>query len=419
MRQRQYTLTRDQVHAHASRLVLAHVGLRDVGRRCTAVVVVQVLFAACARLCSLFAICGRLRDAPCDESVRQALLATLPGYAELQRRLNRALQGDLPRALRRRRYDVAIDLFLIPYHGRPQAEETEIVRGAPRSGTSHFHGYATAYVVRKGRRYTVALTGVGQGDASEQVIRRLLHEAARAGVRPRVLLLDRGYWKVNVVRYLQAARQPFVVLVPCQGRKPDHPRGVGGTQVLCYQRRSGWHTYQLRDTSHGRTATVRVGVRVTTQGRAQAQRGRRRSGASRHRASRGPGRPYAFWGWEPASYKALAERYRRRFAIETSYRQVHQARIRTSSRSPLLRLLYVGLALLLRNVWVWVHYQILARPRRGGRLLRWGRLRFRALLAWLEDVAVAAFGLATALPTELPVPATLPPSEPATDFGNY
>jgi putative transposase len=115
----------------------------------------------------------------------------------------------------------------------------------------------------------------------------------------------------------------------------------------------------------------------------------------------------------------VAQRYRRRFAIETTHRQVHQARIRTRTRSPLLRLLYVGLALVLRNVWVWVHRHLLAKPRRGGRLLQWGRLRFRELLAWLEDVAVDTFGLADHLRTELPVPPAFTPSEAAADFGNY
>jgi putative transposase len=44
--------------------------------------------------------------------------------------------------------------------------------------------------------------------------------------------------------------------------------------------------------------------------------------------------------------------YRRRFGIETSYRQMNQGRIRTSTRRPELRLLFVAVALILRNVWV-------------------------------------------------------------------
>jgi hypothetical protein len=67
-----------------------------------------------------------------------------PADAELQRRLNRALQGDLPHALRRRRQPLAADLVLIPYHGKPLHSPEEVYRSKAKSGTSHFHAYATA-----------------------------------------------------------------------------------------------------------------------------------------------------------------------------------------------------------------------------------------------------------------------------------
>ena len=75
--------------------------------------------------------------------------------------------------------------------------------------------------------------------------------------------------------------------------------------------------------------------------------------------------------------------YRGRFGIESSYRQVHQARIRTSSRNPVLRLLFVGVALVLRNVWGWVHAEVIAVPRRGAKPLRLQSLRLARLLLWL------------------------------------
>ena len=46
----------------------------------------------------------------------------------------------------------------------------------------------------------------------------------------------------------------------------------------------------------------------------------------------------------------IHELYRRRFGIESGYRQMHQVRARTASRNPALRLLFVGLALLILNV---------------------------------------------------------------------
>src|SRR5215472_3287646 len=80
-------------------------------------------------------------------AARTALLATLPAIHELQRRLNRALQGDLPKALRRRRPPLALDLTLLPYHGEPLHEANEVYRGQAKYGTGHFHAYATAYAI--------------------------------------------------------------------------------------------------------------------------------------------------------------------------------------------------------------------------------------------------------------------------------
>ena len=54
---------------------------------------------------------------------------------------------------------------------------------------------------------------------------------------------------------------------------------------------------------------------------------------------------YAWGGMaRPSSPEWVKQTYRKRFGIETSYRQMHQARVRTSTRDPLLRLLYVGVA---------------------------------------------------------------------------
>src|ERR1700694_2109200 len=103
MRQRQYTLTPAHVHAHASVRIQKHLRLADHGRKCRADTLWTVLCYAASRIISLAAACAALRDAPPDSAAPEALLATLPNYAQLQRRLNRALQGDLPYALSRRR----------------------------------------------------------------------------------------------------------------------------------------------------------------------------------------------------------------------------------------------------------------------------------------------------------------------------
>ena len=102
---------------------------------------------------------------------------------------------------------------------------------------------------------------------------------------------------------------------------------------------------------------------------------------------------YACWGVSPTTTHWVYQVYRQRFGIETSYRQLHEARIKTSTRDPLLRLLFVGIALLLRNVWVWVHWHCLSTPRRGGRQLNLHYLRLATLLIWLVHLAEQTFGI--------------------------
>ena len=109
----------------------------------------------------------------------------------------------------------------IPYHGKAFRKVEEIYRGLAKSGTTHFHAYATCYVVHKGRRFTIGLIRVEKGTSMVTVLKQLLHIARRAGVRPRLLLLDRGFYSVEVIRYLQAARYPFLMPVVCRGRKPS------------------------------------------------------------------------------------------------------------------------------------------------------------------------------------------------------
>jgi putative transposase len=92
---------------------------------------------------------------------------------------------------------------------------------------------------------------------------------------------------------------------------------------------------------------------------------------------------YATWGLTHRPLHWIRATYRRRFGIESSYQQSHQARIRTSSRKPALRLLFVCVALVLRNVWVWLHAEVMAQPQRGARQLRPQVLRFARVLLWL------------------------------------
>ncbi|VAX39161.1 hypothetical protein MNBD_PLANCTO02-2720, partial [hydrothermal vent metagenome] len=128
----------------------------DHGHKCTAKVVINILLLAAAGICSLHAICKKLSGSPSSVALFDALRAMLPDLTELERNLNNSLRptGIALKSLQKKSREVAIDLTLLPYHGEPYECEAEIYRSLSKSGTSHFHAYATAYVIHKGHRYT-------------------------------------------------------------------------------------------------------------------------------------------------------------------------------------------------------------------------------------------------------------------------
>jgi Transposase DDE domain len=388
-----YTISHTTVHEHAAQVLKTCLRLRDFSATCTVRILLHVIFTACSRLCSLSAACFSLATAPSRETIRKAALRALAARDELLRRLNRALTFEIPRVLRHRAQQVSIDLVLIPYHGEPLEDISEIYRSQAKSGTSHFHAYATAYVNYRGQRYTLALTLVERGEKMQEVLKRLLRRLSQLGITVRMLLLDRGFWSVAVIRYLQAARKPFLMPVVLRGRKDDHPEGPSGTRVFAIRKRSGWDEYTLTAPDK-KTARVSICIHCRNYNGQWQRHGRQTL-------------VYAFWKITPSSSQWVRETYRKRFAIETSYRQVHQARARTCTRNPLMRLLLVGIALVLRNVWVWLHYAVLSTPRRGSRRYNPERLPLRTMLLWLQHLAEMELGWKDEVQTERPMPLPL------------
>jgi hypothetical protein len=200
MRLHHSTLTRQQVHHITTQFLQSHLPLCDYPPKTTAQTLWSLLFAAALRLSSIHDTCQRLKAIPPAETVRKALITSLPDFVELQNQLNHALAGPLPRPRRRRPQRLAIDLTLIPSQGQPFHDLKEVYRSQAKSGTSHFHASATADVVHNGERSTVALTAVERGAPLNDVVRRLFRQVRSVGVKPRLVLWDRGCYRVAVIR---------------------------------------------------------------------------------------------------------------------------------------------------------------------------------------------------------------------------
>ena len=369
------TISSPEVHQWALQWLLQARVLKDHGPLCTAEVVWNLLMRAAARNISVFAACGDLAHAPSQQAAFDALEDGLPRtLSVLEKRLNTALVGGaLPRRLRRGRREVAIDWHEKPYYGKPKRSRNEICPGKPRQGTTKFHTYATACIVEYGQRYTLALTWVRRHESKVVVLRRLLRRIREMGLKIKCLLLDRAFFNVPVTEYLQAERLPFLMPVMFRGRKPKKKHPKTGLHWIKKQK-AGWYTHTLKNGK--RTVTVSVCVAYRTH--------RNRKDGKRVQ------RKLLFAAWRVrGSPTEIRERYRKRFGIESSYRQARQARIYTCTQDPHLRLVFVAVAMLLRNLWVWIHATILAEGGGDTMTLRLELLRFKRLLEWIAQVVVS------------------------------
>lgn len=371
-----YIITRDEVHGVADAWLSAALRLEYQGTKCTTSVLMRILLIAAARMSSILATCRDLADGPCDQTVRNALAAAMPDdIDEVQRRLNLALATDLPKALFRKSRRIAIDLTLIPYHGQPHASEDEIFRSHPKSGTTHFHAYATAAIVNKGHRYTLALMRVERGMTMKEVMQQLVAIIRRRKVKIRFLLLDKGFYSVSVISYLKRAGLGFIMPAIVRGRKPKKRRTATGLRAI-RNRRNGYYRHTITTTADGRARRTSVTICVASKDYKHRKTGERRRKKLLYAISK--------VRLTPAEIREI---YRTRFGIETSYRQMNEARIKTCTRDPRQRLLFVGIALVLRNVWIRLHFRLAKKKWSDNLILCEELLRFRQMLHWIEQIA--------------------------------
>lgn len=359
---RNFKVQTREVQEHAQRFLTPIFGKKGFGFKCTVTAVLQVLLVAASRTISVFAACLQMGTLS-DQAARNALRAALPKrWQAVEAKLNQALHEPLPGKTRKR--TLAIDLHEIPYHGEPQ-QRNHVVHKKPKAGTTTFFAYATACLVEKGHRYTLGYTWVRRTDTDIAVVQRLLACIERSGVRIRRLLLDRGFFNVALMHFLQAQNIPFLLPVVFRGRKPKRGKKHTGLRAFLL-RAAGWYKH----TQRWKGQEVTFGVCVAYKSYRHHRTGKRRSKKLVFAAWRVQGTPTEIREW-----------YRKRFGIETSYRQLGQARIRTSTRDPLLRLLFVGLALLLRNIWVWLQWLLFGEEvqREQGKAVK--RFQFRRLLS--------------------------------------
>lgn len=345
------TLTDRKVLTETRSSLEQQVPLSAEGYECTTDDLYQVLLGASVECSTIEAVCQELVGTPVGNTVRgylneQLCVEELP---TLEDQFNQALAAHLPQRIRRKLRVLAMDLHDRPYYGKTKQEEGLWVRGRAHDGTTRFYRIATAYVVLKGLRFTLAIRFVLPGDKPVKIIQHLWQRVAALSIPVKYLLLDRGFAGIDVQDYLEQQGIPAIIACPIRGKQ-------GGTRALCHGRKSygTQHTFSSDGRRKQRTAEVVVCRTFTTAKRTKRLKRR------------------AMWQIFILIHLEMTPRqvrrcYRRRFGIETSYRCASKVRAWTTSPNPALRFLLMALAVYLVNVWVWLCWRFTQIPRRGHR----------------------------------------------------
>lgn len=382
MRSDQYTLTPATVRALAHQTLAHALAWRDIGSRATAYRLLDLVLLAAALASSVSALVKRFRFGFSHETARNAIAANLRDPAHLTRHLLDALHRLTARAVRRRRWVLAIDEHRDPFYG--DRSTPGITGGQKKHGTTYAFAYATAVLVHRRARFTVGLLPLTGGHKPHRVVETLLNQVRDRGLRIRGVVLDSGFDSGDTLLLLQGRGLSYSV--------PLRRKGNGRNA-----RNALW------ESADGTIAAVSGKTDVGNRPVTTAVVVRQRRGEPTTKV-------YAFGGWSEREGRTQVQRarrarrwYRKRFGIESSYRQMREGKARTTATDGAYRLLLVGVALVLRQAWVWLSRE-LARQR-GLPPSAWvGELSLRRMLDWLADAVRSDYKEEQGIPLDYPLP---------------
>ncbi len=179
-------------------------------------------------------------------------------------------------------------------------------------------------------------------------VRYLLGCVFELGLTVKLVLLDRGYFSTQVIRYLDDAKISYIMHIPW------HKDPLKAGLDMAYTTTT--HKWSVFEQATFSLVTMRQNRKLLIFATNTSFRPRR-----------------------------LKELFRRRWGIETSYRLIGLFLAKTTSKLYRLRLLYFFLAVVLYNLWVLYNFR---RRRRVRTYALKNAVRLCLVLSWLPDIEV-------------------------------
>ena len=374
-----YELNADMIRDVTQKTVQETIGIKADGYCCDGEMLVDVLIKAASENSSVEASCQELSDVADSNTIRERLNEQFD-VAELWEQetyLNQALAHHIPDKMPRGGLEIAIDYHDEPFYGKSVELSSYAVRDRAKKGTTRFYRIASAYVIWRQVRLTLAVTYVLPEHETLSVVKTLLQRVNKLKFHATVLYLDKGFCSGQVIQYLQDQKQASILACPIRGK-------TGGTKALCKGRKSYRTPHTFTD---GTQAEIVLLATLP-----------KRRGGKRARK----------WlayvviclpDWTP---KQVKRAYRRRFGIECSYRQLRRLRIITNSRNPAFRFFVLGFGLWLITIWAHLRWLFCRVKGRGRPRIDETRMRLQLFIGLLRRAVEQLYGVLMAITTHHP-----------------
>jgi len=373
----QHELKANDVHAYTLEMLKEHLKVKVDGYICKTDMIFNVLIKASAENSSLEAACADLEETADSNTIREYLNAALPiqELREQEKQVNATLACCTPEDLVRTDIEIAIDLHDEPFYGKQESIRKVTCAGQAKKGTTHFVRIATAYIIWRQVRLTLAVRYVLPEDDTLEILKFLLKRLKKLGFVAKVLYMDKGFASTGIIQYLTAQQQPAIIACPIRGKK-------GGTRALCRGRSSYSTTYTFTD---GTRTNIAMKASLVPNASGKLRR-----------------KWLAFililLDWKPDK---VYQEYRRRFGVECSYRMLRRVRASTTSRNPSLRFFLLGIGLILVNAWAFLRWTFSRLMDRGPRRVDLSRFRFHRFTKFLIRTVEKIYGSISSVPTHI------------------
>jgi len=223
-----------------------------------------------------------------------------------------------------------------------------VIRGQANKSTNSFYSYISLCIIDKDERVTISVLPVKKGKSKTDYLKYSIDQIK---LKINVLCLDREFYSREVFSFLQENEVPHIVPVVKMGKRLKNI--LDGTKKR-------YDTYTMNNTKG--KVELDIAIDVKYRKRKRGKNGSENLG-------------FVVYGidWDP---RKVSDTYRKRFAIESSYRMRNVVKPKTCSKDPMLRYFYALISFLFKNAWVSIQRMHFMKVKRGPKTIESDMFRF-------------------------------------------